>query len=255
MQNHFIAFKTILIKEFLRFIRIWIQTVIPPMVTVGLYFIIFGNLIGSRLGEIDGFSYIEYIAPGLIMMAVITNSYSNVVSSFFSSKFHRHIEEMLVSPMPNYIIILGFVAGGMARGGIVGLAVMGVSILFIKVNIFDISIMILVILLTALLFSLGGLINGVFARSFDDISIVPTFVLTPLTYLGGIFYSIEMLPDFWQQASKLNAILYIVNTFRYGMLGITDISLGMSFTIICSFCLLLYLWSLYLLNKGVGIKN
>ncbi|MEN8128819.1 MAG: ABC transporter permease [Pseudomonadota bacterium] len=255
MQNHFIAFKTILIKEFLRFIRIWIQTIIPPMVTVGLYFIIFGNLIGSRLGKIDGFSYMEYIAPGLIMMAVITNSYSNVVSSFFSSKFHRHIEEMLVSPMPNYIIILGFVAGGMARGGIVGLAVMGVSILFIEINIFDILIMILVILLTALLFSLGGLINGVFARSFDDVSIVPTFVLTPLTYLGGIFYSIEMLPDFWQQASKLNPILYIVNTFRYGMLGITDISLGMSFAIICGFCLLLYLWSLYLLNKGVGIKN
>jgi ABC-2 type transport system permease protein len=255
MRNQLVALKTILIKEFLRFIRIWIQTVIPAMVTVGLYFIIFGNLIGTRLGSIQDFSYMEYIAPGLIMMAIINNAYSNVVSSFFSSKFHRHIEEMLVSPIPNYIIILGFVAGGVARGGVVGLAVIAVSLLFVDISVFDPLVMLLVVLLTAALFSLGGLINAVFAKSFDDISIIPTFILTPLTYLGGIFYSIEMLPEFWQHASKLNPILYMVNTFRYGMLGVTDIDLSLSFSIICGFVFALFLLSLYLLNKGIGIKN
>lgn len=255
MHNQLVALKTILIKEFLRFIRIWIQTIVPPMVTVGLYFIIFGNLIGMRMGEIQGFSYMEYIAPGLIMMAIINNSYSNVVSSFFSSKFHRHIEEMLVSPMPNYIIILGFVAGGVARGGIVGLAVIVVSLFFVDITIYDPLVMLLVVFLTAVLFALGGVINAIFAKSFDDISIIPTFILTPLTYLGGIFYSIEMLPELWQHISKLNPILYMVNTFRYGLLGITDIDLALSFSIICGFVFTLFLLSLYLLNKGIGIKS
>lgn len=251
----FVALKTILIKEFLRFIRIWIQTVLPPMITTALYFVIFGNLIGSQIGDIDGFSYMEYIVPGLIMMSIITNAYANVVSSFYSSKFQRHIEEMLVSPVPNYIIVLGFTAGGVARGMTVGVAVTLVSLLFADLQVHSIAITVSVALLTAMLFSLGGLINGVFAMSFDDISIIPTFVLTPLTYLGGIFYSIKMLPDFWQQASKINPILYMVNTFRYGIIGVTDSDLVLSFLIILAFIAALFLISLYLLNKGVGIRT
>ena len=225
------------------------------MVSAALYYIIFGNLIGSSLGDIDGLNYIEYIAPGLIMMAIISNSYANVVSSFFSAKFHRHIEEMLVSSMPNYIIVLGFVSGGIARGLVVGLAVTLTSLIFVDVLVFDLLVIVAVALLTATLFSLAGLINGVFAKSFDDISIIPTFVLTPLTYLGGIFYSVQMLPSFWQHVSLVNPILYMVNAFRYGMLGVTDIDLNLAFAIICSFILILYLFSLYLINKGVGIKG
>lgn len=252
---HLVALKTLLIKEFLRFIRIWIQTMVPPMVSAALYYIIFGNLIGSSLGHIEGFNYTEYIAPGLIMMAIISNAYANVVSSFFGAKFHRHIEEMLVSSMPNYIIVLGFVSGGIARGLVVGAAVTLTSLLFIDALVFDLTVIISVALLTATLFSLAGLINGVFAKSFDDISIIPTFVLTPLTYLGGIFYSIQMLPEFWQYVSVINPILYMINAFRYGMLGVTDIDLRLAFSIICGFILILYLLSLYLINKGTGIKS
>ncbi len=254
-QEKLIALKTILIKEFLRFIRIWVQTVIPPMITTLLYFIIFGNLIGTRIGNIHNFDYKDYIAPGLIMMSIITNAYANVVSSFYSAKFHRHIDEMLISPMPNYVIVLGFVSGGVARGVTVGFAVTLVSILFTDLAIHDLMITLLVVLLTAVLFSLGGLINGVFARSFDDISIVPTFILTPLTYLGGIFYSIQMLPEFWQGVSQLNPILYMVNAFRYGILGISDIDLTLSFSIILGFIAVLYTLSLQLLKYGVGVKT
>lgn len=254
-QEKLIALKTILIKEFLRFIRIWLQTVIPPMITTLLYFIIFGNLIGARIGNIHSFNYKDYIAPGLIMMAIITNAYSNVVSSFYSAKFHRHIDEMLISPMPNYIIVLGFVSGGVARGVTVGFAVTLVSILFTEFTIHDLMTTLAVMLLTAVLFSLAGLINGVFARSFDDISIVPTFILTPLTYLGGIFYSIQMLPEFWQGVSQLNPILYMVNAFRYGILGISDIDLTLSFSIILGFIVVLYTVSLQLLKNGVGVKT
>ncbi len=254
-REKLIAFETILIKEFLRFIRIWIQTVIPPTVTMILYFIIFGNVIGERIGDIDGLSYTKYIAPGLIMMSIITHAYANVVSSFYSAKFHRHIDEMLVSPMPNYIIVLGFVAGGVARGTTVGLVVTSVSFVFTDLMIHNLVVIVSVALLTATLFSLGGLINGIFANSFDDISVFPTFVLTPLTYLGGIFYSIHMLPEFWQWASKLNPILYMINTFRYGMLGVSDIDLSLSFGIILGFITVMYVISLLLLNKGVGIKT
>ena len=249
------AFKTILIKEFLRFIRIWVQTVIPPMVTMSLYFIIFGTVIGENIGDIDGFNYTKYIAPGLIMMSIITHAYSNVVSSFYSAKFHRHIDEMLISPMPNFIIVLGFIAGGVARGAMVGLAVTLVSFVFTDLMVHNLVVTISVALLTAILFSLGGLINGIFATSFDDISIIPTFVLTPLTYLGGIFYSIQMLPEFWQRVSLLNPILYMVNTFRYGILGISDIGLSLSFGIILGFIATMYALSLLLLNRGVGIKT
>jgi ABC-2 type transport system permease protein len=257
MNTHekLVALRTIATREILRFSRIWIQTVLPPVITTALYFVIFGNLIGPRIGKMDGFDYMEFIIPGLIMMAVITNSYANVVSSFYGSKFQRHIEEMIISPTPNYIILIGYVCGGVARGLTVGIAVTVVSLVFHPLNIHSLWVMFSMITLTAILFSLAGLINGVFARSFDDISIIPTFVLTPLTYLGGIFYSISMLPEFWQHLSLANPILYMVNAFRYGFLGVSDISLTTSYAIILAFIITLYLFSLYLLRKGHGIRT
>ncbi len=254
-REKWIALQTIATKEILRFTRIWVQTVLPPVITTALYFIIFGNLIGPRIGKMEGFNYMEFIIPGLIMMAVITNSYANVVSSFYGSKFQRHIEEMLISPVPNYIILIGFLTGGVARGLIVGIAVTAVSLLFNPLNVHSLPVMLSMILLTATLFSLAGLINGVYANSFDDISIVPTFVLTPLTYLGGIFYSISMLPDFWQSASLINPILYMVNAFRYGFLGISDISLVVSYGISIGFIVVMYVFSLHLLRTGQGIRT
>jgi ABC-2 type transport system permease protein len=254
-REKLIALQTIVTKETLRFARIWVQTVLPPAITTALYFIIFGNLIGPRIGEMEGFDYMEFIIPGLIMMAVITNSYANVVSSFYGSKFQRHIEEMLISPVPNYIILLGYVSGGVMRGLTVGTAVTVVSLLFNPLNIHSLPVMISMVLLTSILFSLAGLINGVYANSFDDISIIPTFVLTPLTYLGGIFYSIGMLPEVWQKVSLVNPILYMVNAFRYGFLGISDISLVTSYAISCGFIVALYLFSLYLLRTGRGIRT
>ena len=255
LQDQYTAFSTIVIKEILRFMRIWVQTVLPAMITMGLYFVIFGTLIGSQLAPIHGLAYMDYIVPGIILMAVINNSYANVVSSFFSSKFQRHIEEMLVSPMPNYLIVLGFVGGGMVRGLVVGLAVTIVAAFFVDLQAHNILATLLVVLLTTVLFSLGGLINAIYARSFDDISIIPTFVLTPLTYLGGIFYSVEMLPPFWQNVSLFNPILYMINAMRYGMLGVSDIDITFAFAIIFGFVIGLYLFSLYLLRRGVGIRH
>lgn len=249
-----VALQTIATKEFLRFIRIWIQTVLPPAIMVSLYFIIFGQLIGSQIADIDGFSYMEYIVPGLILMSVITNSYANVVSSFFSAKFHRSIEEMLVSPLSNNIILMGFIAGGIARGVIVGITVTMVSLFFTDLQIHSYLISFTVFILTSILFALAGFINAAYARSFDDITIIPTFVLTPLTYLGGIFYSIKMLPEFWQNVSMLNPILYMINAFRYGMLGVSDIDLLPAFGIVIAFIAVLYFYSLRLLNKGTGLK-
>ena len=254
-QQKFTAFRTILTKEVLRFARIWIQTVLPPMITTALYFIVFGNLIGPRIGEMDGFVYMDFIVPGLIMMAVITHSYANVVSSFYGSKFQRHIEEMLVAPVPNYVILTGFIGGGVARGLICGIAVTLVSLFFTSLNVHNLWVMFSMIVLTAILFSLAGFINGVYAKSFDDISIIPTFVLTPLTYLGGIFYSINMLPEFWQNVSLANPILYMINAFRYGFLGISDIRLAVSYAISIAFIALLYGFSILLLRRGYGIRT
>ncbi len=251
----FIALKTLFVKEILRFMRIWIQTIVPSVITVALYFVIFGNLIGSQLNDIKGYRYIDYIVPGLIMMSVITNSYANVVSSFYSSKFQKHIEEMLVSPMPNYIIVWGFVSGGIARGVAVGAAVTITASFFTTLHFDNIVLFILVTLLTCVLFSLAGLINAIFANSFDDISLIPTFVLTPLTYLGGIFYSIDMLPEFWRAVSFANPILYMVDTFRTSMLGVYDIETGVSLTIIIAFVVALYSAAITLLRKGVGIRT
>jgi len=250
-----IAFQTIVIREVLRFSRIWIQTILPPVVTTALYFIIFGNLIGSQIGDMAGYRYVDYIVPGLIMMSVITNAYANVVSSFYGAKFQHHIEEMLVSPIPNSLILSGYVAGGVARGLTVGLAVTLTASVFADLRVHDLGIALAMVLLTAILFSIGGFINGIYAKSFDDISLIPTFVLTPLTYLGGIFYSIDMLPEFWQKASLANPILYMINSFRYGMLGVSDIGLGVSFAITLAFIAVLFAFAVSLLNRGVGIRT
>ena len=203
-EINFIAFKTILRKEVLRFSRIWVQTILPPAISMTLYFIVFGNLIGSRIGEMDGYSYMSFICPGIIMMSIINNSYANVVSSFFSAKFQRHIEEILVAPVSYSVILAGYVAGGMTRGLLVGFVVTIIALFFTEIQVYNYMIVISVVLLTAILFSVAGLINGIFARKFDDVSIVPTFVLTPLIYLGGIFYSIDLLPDFWETVSRFN---------------------------------------------------
>lgn len=254
-QETWIALSTIIRKEIRRFTRIWVQTLIPPAITMALYFVIFGSLIGSRIGEMGGFDYMSYIVPGLIMMSVITNSYSNVVSSFFSSKFQHQIEELLVSPTPNWVILVGYLAGGMGRGLMVGVIVTILSLFFTQLQIANLGITIAIILLTSLLFSLGGFINGIFARSFDDISIIPTFVLTPLTYLGGIFYSIQLLPEFWQNVSLANPILYMVNSFRYGILGVSDINVGFAFGMISLFVVGMFIFALYLLKNSKGLRT
>lgn len=250
-----VALKSIWIKEINRFLRIWVQTLVPPVITMSLYFIIFGNLIGSRIGEMHGFSYMSFIVPGLIMMSVITNSYSNVASSFFSAKFQRNVEELLVAPVPNYIIILGYVGGGVTRGLMVGFLVTCVSLFFVDLQIYNIFVLLLSVLFTSVLFSIGGLLNAIFARTFDDISIIPTFVLTPLTYLGGVFYSISLLPDFWQGVSHFNPVFYMINAFRYGFLGFADVSLVWSFAVIGAFIVLLYSVVMLLLKNGVGIRS
>ncbi len=254
-RRNAVAFHTILTKEVVRFLRIWVQTILPAAVTTALYFLIFGHLIGERIGPMEGFAYLDFIVPGLVLMSVITNAYANVVSSFYSSKFSHYVEELLIAPVPNWVILAGYVAGGVARGTVVGVVVTGVAILFSNVQVQSYGITLLVFLLTAILFSLGGFINAVYANSFDDISIVPTFVLTPLTYLGGVFYSIDLLPSPWQQVSLVNPVLYMVNAFRHGLLGVSDIPLGLAFAIILAFILGLSLVSLYLLERGVGIKT
>jgi len=255
IEQQWVAFHTIVTKEVMRFVRIWVQTVLPAAITMGLYFVIFGHLIGSQLAPIQGYSYIDYIVPGIILMAIINNSYANVVSSFFGAKFQRHIEEMLISPMPNYLILLGFVGGGLMRGLVVGMAVTAVAAVFAHLYVHNLAVVIIVVMLTSVLFSLGGLINAVYAKTFDDISIIPTFVLTPLTYLGGIFYSVDMLPPFWQHVSLVNPILYMINAMRYGMLGVSDIDYRLALLIVVGFLVALYLFALYLLRNGVGIRH
>jgi len=250
-----VAFVTIVVREVRRFTRIWAQTLLPPAVTMTLYFIIFGNLIGSRIGEMGGYDYMQFIVPGLIMMAVITNSYGNVVSSFFSMKFQRSIEELLVSPVPNWTILAGYVAGGMARGLSIGLIVTLLSLAFTRLSIHNLPMVVITVFLTSGLFSLGGFINAMLATKFDDISIVPTFILTPLTYLGGVFYSIQMLPEFWQGVSMVNPILYMVNGFRYGILGVSDVNPFVSLGMILVFIVLLAAIALRMLARGKGIRH
>ncbi len=250
-----IAIRTLVRKEVIRVLRIWIQTIVPPAITMTLYFIIFGNLIGRRVGQMDGIDYMSYIAPGLIMMSVITNSYGNVVSSFFGAKFGRHVEEMLVSPMSNSAIIIGHVAGGVLRGLFVGTLVTAIALFFTRLDVQHPLITISIVLLSSVVFSLAGFINAVYAKKFDDISIIPTFVLTPLTYLGGVFYSISLLPEFWQTASKANPILYMVNAFRYGILGRSDIGILNAYAILIVFVIVLFTACLMLMRRGVGIRE
>ncbi|WP_096087609.1 ABC transporter permease [Agaribacterium haliotis] len=220
-----VALQTIVRKEWRRFTRIWLQTLLPPAVTMALYFLIFGALIGARIGEIAGFSYMAFVIPGLIMMSVINNSYSNVASSFFSAKYNKSIEELLVSSTPNWVIVLGWVLGGALRGLCVAVIVSMVALFFAQLPWHQPLLMVLVVILAAVLFALAGLINAIFASSFDDVSVVPTFVLTPLTYLGGVFYSIDMLPGFWRDLSLFNPVLYLVNAFRYAILGVSDVNI------------------------------
>ncbi|WP_127020351.1 ABC transporter permease [Rheinheimera mangrovi] len=254
-SRNLIALQSILYKETNRFMRIWVQTLVPPAITMTLYFVIFGALVGSRIGEMGGFSYMEFIVPGLIMMSVITNSYSNVASSFFSAKFQRNVEELLVAPVPNYIIVLGYVGGGVARGILVGLIVSLLSLFFVDIKVHHLFILMSTVVLTATLFSLAGLINAIYAKTFDDISIIPTFVLTPLTYLGGVFYSLSLLPQFWQYVSQINPIVYMVNAFRYGFLGVSDVNLVFAFSVIIGFIVVFFSFAMYLINKGTGLRS
>jgi ABC-2 type transport system permease protein len=254
-MNNSIALKSILTKEIQRFMRIWVQTLVPPAITISLYFVIFGSLIGSRIGNMGGFDYMSFIVPGLIMMSVITNSYSNVASSFFSAKWQRNVEEMLVAPVPNWVIVAGYVGGGMCRGILVGLIVTLVSLLFVDIQLYNFWIIAATVILTSATFALGGLINAIFAGSFDDISIIPTFILTPLTYLGGVFYSLSLLPEFWQGVSQANPIVYMVNAFRYGFLGVSDVNLVTAFTVISVFIVTLFTVAMVLISKGIGLRS
>ena len=247
---YWVALKSIWAKEINRFMRIWVQTLVPPVITMTLYFIIFGNLIGSRIGEMHGFTYMQFIVPGLIMMAVITNAYANVASSFFSAKFQRNIEELLVAPVPTHVIIAGYVGGGVARGLCVGILVTAISLFFVPFQVHSLTL-----LLTAILFSLAGLLNAVFAKTFDDISLIPTFVLTPLTYLGGVFYSLTLLPPFWQALAHLNPIAYMISGFRFGFLGITDVPLFTTVVVLAVFIVAFYLLCWYLIQRGRGLRS
>lgn len=254
-MNRRIAFQTIVRKEITRFARIWPQTILPAAVTTSLYFLIFGRLMGERIGAMGGYRYIDFIVPGVILMTVINNAYANVVSSFYSTKFQRFIEEMLVAPVPDWVILAGYVTGGVARGLAVGTVVTAIALLFTETQIHDYGVTFAVFLLTAVLFSLAGFVNAVFANSFDDISIIPNFVLTPLVYLGGVFYTVDMLPDFWRTLSLGNPMLYLVNAFRYGFLGVSDIPLTHAFAMALGVILALIWLALFLLRRGIGIKS
>lgn len=252
---YFTALKSLAVKETNRYLRIWVQTLVPPVITTSLYFIIFGKMIGSRIGEMGGFSYMEFIVPGLIMMSTITSSYSNVSSSFFSQKFQKNIEELLVAPVPTHVIIWGFVFGGLGRSILVGTLVTIISLFFVPLHVYSWVIVVLTLVMTAILFSLAGLLNGIFAQSFDDVSTVPTFVLQPLTYLGGVFYSISMLPPIWQTISKVNPIVYMISGFRYGFLGTIDVPIFLSIGILVLFIVVLYSVCWYLIQKGRGLRS
>lgn len=255
MHVNWVGYRTIVRKEITRILRIWGQTLVPPAITMTLYFIIFGNLIGRRIGNMGGFDYMQFIVPGLVMMSVITNSYGNMVSSFFGAKFGHHIEELLISPLPNWVILAGYVTGAVSRGLGVGAVVMMVSLFFTRVEIQHPWITLSVLILTAMVFAMAGMVNAIFAQKFDDIAIIPTFVLTPLTYLGGVFYSVSLLPDFWRHVSSFNPILYMINGFRFGMLGISDVPIVRSYMLIGVFAVALASWCLWLLYKGKGLRS
>ncbi len=248
------SFYTIVRKDVVRLFRIWTQTLLPPAITTGLYFLIFGKFIGSQIAPINGHSYMQFIVPGLVMMSIIVNAFMNTAFTFFSAKFMKHIEEILVSPTPYLILILGIISGGIVRAFITGAVIIGLAMFFTHIPIFSFPIILAFFFLTSTLFSLAGLINGVFGTSFDSVSIFPTFVLTPLTYLGGVFYSVSVLPHFWQVVSLFNPILYMINGFRYGFLGTSDTSVSLSFAILCVFNLLLAGVAWWLFKTGRGLR-
>jgi ABC-2 type transport system permease protein len=250
-----VAIRTIARREIARILRIWGQTLVPPAITMTLYFLIFGSLIGSRIGQMDGITYMDFIVPGLVMMAIIQNAYGNISSSFFGAKFGRHVEELLVSPMPNWVILGGYVAGGVLRGLMVGAIVLVIAMLFTTVRMPHPLVTLSTVLLGAVIFSLAGFINAVYAKKFDDVAIVPTFILTPLTYLGGVFYSVKLLPPWAEAATHFNPIFYMVNAFRYGLLGQTDVPLATAFTLMLTFVLVLGALALWLLKRGVGLRS
>ncbi|UXI68765.1 ABC transporter permease [Tahibacter amnicola] len=253
-QASFVALGTIVRREIARILRIWGQTLLPPAITMALYFVIFGNLIGSRIGEMGGHRYIDYIVPGLIMMSVIQNAYGNISSSFFGAKFGRYVEEMLVSPMPNWVILTGYVTGAVARGLMVGAIVLAVSLFFTDIKIYHPLVTLSTFVLTAVVFALAGFVNAVYARKFDDIAIVPTFILTPLTYLGGVFYSVDLLPQPWHALTMANPILYMVNAFRYGLLGVSDVNLAVAYGVMLLAAAILAAFGMSLLRRGVGLR-
>lgn len=250
-----VGFQTIVLREFGRILRIWGQTIVPSAVTAALYFVIFGSLIGRRIGQMDGVDYMQYIAPGLIMMAVITNAYANVSSSFFGAKFQRYLEEVSVSPLPNWIVVLGYVGGGVLRGLLVGLAVTVISLIFTHLPVEHVPSILIAVLLTAIVFSLAGFINGVFAKNFDQVNWIPTFILTPLTYFGGVFYSINLLPEWARTLSFANPVLHMVNAFRYGFLGRSDVDVAMAFSIMVVSAAVLFAIALTLMERGTGLRD
>jgi ABC-2 type transport system permease protein len=254
-RTRWIGFKTIIIREWSRILRIWGQTLVPPAITAILYFVIFGTLIGRRVGQMGGFDYMQFIAPGLIMMSVITNSYANTVSSFFGAKFGKHVEEMLVSPLPDWIIVAGYVGGGIVRGLAVGAIVTAVALFFTHLHVHHVLLIVAAVLLTAIVFSLGGFINAVFAKNFDQVNWIPTFILTPLTYFGGVFYSVSLLPEWAQTVSLANPILHMVNAFRYGFLGTSDVNVATAFAIMIAFAVALFALSVVLMKRGTGMRE
>ena len=253
--EQWVAFLTIMRKEVRRYLRIWTQTLLPSAITMSLYFLIFGTLIGSRIGTMGGVSYMEFVVPGLIMMAIITNTYANVVGSFFGAKFNNSVEELLVSPTPTYVIVLGYAAGGVSRGILVSIIVTSVALFFTDLDIHNWLVVIGVVSLTSISFSLLGLINAVFANTFDDVNIVPTFVLTPLTYLGGVFYSLDLLPDFWASISQINPLVYVVNAFRFGVLGVSDVDITVSFAMLIALTIVSFIYAMHLLGTGTRLRT
>ncbi|PJK05215.1 ABC transporter permease [Lysobacteraceae bacterium NML95-0200] len=255
MSHNLTALYTITRREVMRILRIWTQTLVPPAITLTLYFLIFGGLIGSRVGDMGGFDYMAFIVPGLVMMSVIQNSYGNISSSFFGAKFGRHIEELMVSPVPNWVILTGYVAGAVLRGLMVGAIVMAIAMLFTPVRIPHPGVTLAALLLGAIIFSLAGFINAVYAKKFDDIAIIPTFILTPLTYLGGVFYSVSLLPDWAATATRLNPVFYMVNAFRHGFLGVSDVPVWQAFALMGVFVIALAAFALHLLRRGTGMRS
>lgn len=254
-RTYWIGYQTILIKEITRILRIWAQTLIPPVITMSLYFVIFGAIIGRRVGEMGGLPYMDFIVPGLIMLSVITNAYGNITSSFFGAKFGKHVEELLVSPLPPWIILAGYVSGAVFRALAVGILVWLVAAAFSGFHMHNFLVTFSILILTAIVFALGGFINAIYAQKFDDISIIPTFVLQPLTYLGGVFFSVSLLPGIAQQIALVNPIVYMVNAFRYGLLGVSDVSLGLAYAMILGFGVVLFVVCLNLLSRGVGLRS